>query len=317
MYIYLLKKKKPDDALQIFGSQVPEFINSLDAIFGTKLVPVKFKQTLFANKQTLLVKKTEDEMAKTVDFLSRAVTSHLQTHGSTVVIGDNEDDINSYIESLSLFLSCDEKKRSATRVDPEKGYVSDILLQGVKTSKIPDESIIQSMLPTTLVDLNTNTIKQTHPYHEYTVLRKEFMKLRNTKLVAATRKDSLWTPQEGFFRPVKHAAGCIIKIINEVFRLPEDLREGYIVQSMRLLSRKAVVLIKYVEAFMAQPEEGTRPDVLDPGIIKKIRQDLDLSEADFTVLLGLAEKMSPGIYVTLVGDPGKIERKFIELFESF
>jgi len=40
-------------------------------------------------------------------------------------------------------------------------------------------------------------------------------------------------------------------------------------------------------------------------------------EADFSVLLGIAEKLSPGIYVALAGDPASIEAKFVELFESF
>lgn len=39
------------------------------------------------------------------------------------------------------------------------------------------------------------------------------------------------------------------------------------------------------------------------------------SEQDFSVLLGIAEKLAPGTYVTLAGDPTAIEEKFIELFE--
>lgn len=68
---------------------------------------------------------------------------------------------------------------------------------------------------------------------------------------------------------------------------------------------------------------------LEAGVVKKIRSDLDASsEADFSVLLGVAEKLSPGIYVALAGwvqyawvnfagDPASIELKFRELFESF
>lgn len=43
--------------------------------------------------------------------------------------------------------------------------------------------------------------------------------------------------------------------------------------------------------------------------------DLDLtSEADFSVLLGIAEKLSPGIYVALAGDPQLIAEKVMEIF---
>ena len=41
---------------------------------------------------------------------------------------------------------------------------------------------------------------------------------------------------------------------------------------------------------------------LEASIVKKIRLDLEISsEADFSVLLGIAEKLSPGIYVALAG----------------
>jgi hypothetical protein len=75
--------------------------------------------------------------------------------------------------------------------------------------------------------------------------------------------------------------------------------------------RKAVLLIKYVEAELYACEtmridfsfrEATQSSNLEERAVKKIRMDLDLSnEADFSVLLGIAEKMSPGIYVALAG----------------
>lgn len=53
-------------------------------------------------------------------------------------------------------------------------------------------------------------------------------------------------------------------------------------------------------------------------MLKKLRTDLDLlPDADFLLLLGVAERLSPGIYFALAGDPATIEEKFIELFESF
>ena len=74
-------------------------------------------------------------------------------------------------------------------------------------NSLSDEEVIQSLLPTTLVDLNTNMVKQTHPFHEYTgdfyltfrltlvVLRREYMNLEIEKLVSSKRKENLWTAQ--------------------------------------------------------------------------------------------------------------------------
>jgi hypothetical protein len=94
---------------------------------------------------------------------------------------------------------------------------------------------------------------------------------------------------------------------------------------MRLFLRKAVVLIKYVEAELYQNNYNKKkknsqknffireksPTLnLEIAIVKKIKLDLDIvSEQDFAVLLGIAEKTSPGIYVALAGDPASIEEK--------
>jgi len=50
---------------------------------------------------------------------------------------------------------------------------------------------------------------------------------------------------------------------------------------------------------------------------KQIRDALALSEPDFVVLLGIAEKILPGSYVNMTGNPAWIEEKLIELFEQF
>jgi hypothetical protein len=50
--------------------------------------------------------------------------------------------------------------------------------------------------------------------------------------------------------------------------------------------------------------ERTQSPNLEASVVKKLRADLDLnSDADFDVLLGVAEKLSPGIYVALAGIP--------------
>jgi len=120
------------------------------------------------------------------------------------------------------------------------------------------------------------------------------------------------TEQEGLFRVVKDSAQCIQHIIVEMYKLPHALRETYLVQSLRVLTRKAVVLIKYVQA------ELYKAKIIPTSTIKKLRTDLQLTlDGDYAVLLGLAEKLSPGIYADLAGDPASIEERFIELFESF
>ena len=104
-----------------------------------------------------------------------------------------------------------------------------------------------------------------------------------------------------------------MNMLIELFRLPHFLREGYLYHFLRLLDRRAVVMIKYADTKLDHSA-----DILESSALKKMRQDLELtSDADFFLLLGVAERLSPGIYFALAGDPATIEEKFIELFESF
>ena len=55
----------------------------------------------------------------------------------------------------------------------------DFLLLLLQSSKEPDrlpvKGIITSSLPSTLVDLDTNEVKQTHLFNEHVIIRKEFI----------------------------------------------------------------------------------------------------------------------------------------------
>lgn len=80
---------------------------------------------------------------------SRAITSHLQTHGCTVVIGDDIKAVNSvllslflllttkFVDSLSLFLiNANERNRSSYAIEG-RAYVPDLVLQGVLAVRLP------------------------------------------------------------------------------------------------------------------------------------------------------------------------------------
>jgi len=53
--------------------------------------------------------------------------------------------------------------------------------------------------------------------------------------------------------------------------------------------------------------------------LKKIMHDLSLANDQqlFLMVLGIAEKISPGIYVQALGDPLSMEDKFREMIDSF
>jgi len=66
---------------------------------------------------------------------------------------------------------------------------------------------------------------------------------------------------------------------------------------------------------VVEPREDTQ---LPPQTKKRIRTDLGLpDESCFNLLLGIAEKLKPGIYFAVNGNSAWIEEKLIELFERF
>jgi len=333
-----LLMKMPSIALKTFSSQLEVPMCNLEYIFRTQLPAFSFSQTLFclelpnqhhnnvSSQQLSISNLGSIPMAAPLysmfdkEFIARCITSHLQTHGCTVIVGRNEEKINMFIYALSLFLIIPEERTRASIVHGNRGYVPDLLVQGVllsgaNSNGIPDDQIVQSMLPSTIIDLEQLLVKQTHPFHEYMVLRKEFMTLEIDRLTSSgPKKSHLWDAQGPVFNPVKTSAPYISHIVNEAFQLPAHLREAFLRHSMNLLIRKTALLIKYVQTELSK----SSAENLEAAIVKKIRTDLDLLlDTDFNVLLGIAEKLNPGIYTALAGDPASIELKFIELFESF
>eukprot|EP00004_Rigifila_ramosa_P006273 TRINITY_DN1696_c0_g1_i2.p1 TRINITY_DN1696_c0_g1~~TRINITY_DN1696_c0_g1_i2.p1 ORF type:complete len:408 (+),score=107.64 TRINITY_DN1696_c0_g1_i2:180-1403(+) len=125
-----------------------------------------------------------------------------------------------------------------------------------------------------------------------------------------------WTVQEGLFQSVTDPAPCVVRLCSELAVLPAQMREAYIAQTTRLWMRMAVAIIAFVDAESVLGAENV-PTVL-PTTLKRMKSELGiLSDQDLAVYLGIAEKLQPGIYTALHGDPITIEEKFLELFESF
>ena len=195
--------------------------------------------------------------------------------------------------------------------------------------------MIQSLLPTTVIDIDRWIVKQTHPYHIHTVLRREFMNLAVKRLISDDSDKRLWSSRYGLFSPVREVSTFVTDMLEEAWKLPPDLREGHLIHSMRMLTRKAMVVIKYVQSKLyvlvlassssssesadSNVRHHSEPgEVLQTSVIKKLRQDLEISsDPDFDVLLAVAVKHAPGTFKAVAGDPAIIEEVFLELFESF
>ncbi|KAI9283665.1 C9orf72-like protein family-domain-containing protein [Umbelopsis sp. AD052] len=198
------------------------------------------------------------------EFVARLITSHLQTHGSTLVVGTNITTMNMVINTLALFLFPEERDRSS-HTRKEHQYMPDLYAQGVLAQVVDqmdanlDFLVLESPEPTTLVDLSRLTIEQTAVLPEYSRVRTEFYRLEEAHLeesalhaetnawrLPALEDESLeWTRQ--IFHTAKGIAPCVASMLKEIDRMPLTMREAFVRQWRRGLLRKALAVIKFLE----------------------------------------------------------------------
>lgn len=312
----VLQAKNLTSSLSAFSKYLPRFIQTI-ASLKTAGIPdsIPLSETSFGPGQ-----------ASSLDdhFLRRVITSHLQTFGSTLVVGKALDKVNLMVNTLALMLSPEERKRSRYAVDTLANdssdfYDSDLFVQGLlKSSKesfsLPVKGIITSSLPSTLVDMDTGEVKQTCPFNEHIVIRREFIDIE-LALLSEEAEDTPVFPELGLLHYSEEIGLLVQTFMHDIQILPYvcGVREGFIDNFLRLLDRKALALIKYVET---QSSLGTVP--LNDTAKRQLRQDLQLvTEADYSIVLTRAEKLHPGIYTFLKGDPRQNADRVQALFESF
>ncbi|KAG0225009.1 hypothetical protein BGX31_007795 [Mortierella sp. GBA43] len=144
------------------------------------------------------------------DFINRAITSHLQTNSSTVVVGNNITIMNMMINTLALFLSAEDRAKSC-HARKQHRYIPDLFLQGIYTPNIGKQAysgtgmdgetgqssrrsdkhgrlhhILSSPFPTTIVDTVRCKVEQTEGLPKYSTLRSEYQKEQAKNVVDRT-----------------------------------------------------------------------------------------------------------------------------------
>jgi hypothetical protein len=362
-YATALMRWTPSAALRVLRRLLPPTLDALDDVFNLErpLLPLPTPTTIFLSHtpatsfslsppasdlggdefhfaQSLYVRKrlAPDEM----EFLSKVVTSHLQTFGCTVVLGTSETDVNSWIATLGVWLTERERAQSCFAVSG-RPYVPGVLLQGLvvsadsnrQTMLLDGEQLLYSLLPTTIVDLVHRTVLQTRLLHEYIIMRREWRKSRIGETLRVNKSSSKSTTDvqhgsgevkrghddptvKSLLVPVRQASPLITHALHDTFALPtRTLRFACLRHALVQLIHRASTLLHYTCALRAQDNGG----VFDyRNAQQHLCRDLELVTTDcFYVVLALAEKLSPGIYTTLAGDPTMLERKIISLFDSF
>ncbi|KAG2466385.1 guanine nucleotide exchange C9orf72 homolog [Polypterus senegalus] len=248
------------------------------------------------------------------DFLHKAISSHLQTCGCSMVVGSNPDKVNKIVRTLCLFLTPTERKCSRLcRAESSFRYDSGLFVQGLLKDStgsfvLPFRQVLYAPYPTTHIDVDVNTVKQMAPCHEHIYNQRRYMMSELTALWKATsdeemapdtivHADETFTPNLNVFQDVGHKDTLVKSFLDQVFQLKPGLplRSIFLAQFLLVLHRKALTLIKYIED---ETQKGKKPF----RSLRNLKTDLDLTtEGDLNIAMALAEKLKAGLHCFVFG----------------
>uniref|UniRef100_A0A8C9VL23 C9orf72-SMCR8 complex subunit n=1 Tax=Scleropages formosus TaxID=113540 RepID=A0A8C9VL23_SCLFO len=250
------------------------------------------------------------------DFLHKAISSHLQTCGCSMVVGSNPDKVNKMVRTLCLFLTPSERRCSRLcKADGSFHYDAGLFVQGLLKDStgsfvLPFRQVLYSPYPTTHIDVDVNTVKQMPPCHEHAYTQRRYMCAELSALWKAASEedvapdtiihaDESFAPDLNIFQDVMHKDTIVKSFLDEVFLLKPGLmlRSTYLAQFLLLLHRKALTLLKYIED---ETQKGKKPF----RSLRNLKTDLDLmTEGDLSIIMALAEKLKVGLHSFVFGKP--------------
>ncbi|XP_066535230.1 guanine nucleotide exchange factor C9orf72 homolog isoform X2 [Hoplias malabaricus] len=250
------------------------------------------------------------------DFLHKAISSHLQTCGCSIVVGSNPEKVNKIVLTLCLFLTPTERKCSRLcQADGSFKYDTGLFVQGLLKDStgsfvLPYRQVLYSPYPTTHIDVDINTVKQMPPCHEHMYHQRRYMRAELGALWRAASEDDIspdnlinaqesFTPDLNIFQDVMHKDTLVKSFIDEVFLLKPglSLRSVFLSHFLLLLHRKALTLLRYIED---ETQKGRKPF----RSLRNLKTDLDLTvEGDLNIVMAMAEKLRAGLHSFVFGKP--------------
>ncbi|XP_055488327.1 guanine nucleotide exchange factor C9orf72 homolog isoform X2 [Leucoraja erinacea] len=209
------------------------------------------------------------------DFLHKAISSHLQTCGCSVVVGSNPLKVNK--DSTGSFV-------------------------------LPYRQIMYAPYPTTHIDVDVNTVMQMAPCHEHIYNQQNYMSMELVTLQKTASEDveipdtlihmdEGFTPNLNIFQDVMNRDTLVKSFLDQIFQLKSglSLRNVFLAQFLLVLHRKAQTVIKYIED---ETQRGKKPF----KSLRNLKVDLDLTvEGDLSIIMAMAEKLKPGLHSFIFG----------------
>lgn len=288
----LLAKETDDTAVRLFSVDLSEFVRMIGSLTSLAL----------PRHIPLSITSMHREHKCDVSLLRQAITSHLSTCGRSVVVGRSVDQINLMVCAMAMFLSPEERRCCRyVSCDNPLPYHPDVCVQGILQSPDGTDSLkdmVFSQYPTTMVNLTMKDIKLTSLPHEHYLRRSEALRQELVTLWKGQVKDSY--PTSEMLQPFDDPETLVGNLLEELVLLPGGIgvQEAYILEFLRLLEKKALALIEYIEMLSDHGQVPVKHK------LKKLKHDLSLTvPGDFKMVLATAEKLRPGICVFICGSP--------------
>lgn len=277
------------------------------------------------------------------EFLVRAVASHLQTAGVTVVIGRSAEDVNMLIDTLATFLPADQLRQSRYGASvSEAWYAPDLFLQGLVLTadeEFNPELLSQSQRPSTVVDVEHERVLQTKSKSRFEVMRHDNEQdelaslnfgegasvdstsgigggtlLSSPRTTSSKAQASGKSSKGGELRVFTARSALVATMFGQVMaHKSSQLRQLHLSHFPLQLARKADIILAYVDAVGAS---AMRP--MNESETKDLKDLLGVQlSVDFHILLAAVDRLEPDTSVRVLGDPMMQQERFVGLLGMF
>lgn len=117
-------------------------------------------------------------------------------------------------------------------------------------------AVLDSILPTTLVDMTRLIVRKTPLYSNYNQLKSQYNSAVTVKLeenltnyindgAKATLNE--WSKRQNIFEKTDGIAPMVQTLLDETRKIPARMRESYVRQWRRSLVRKALAMVKFIQ----------------------------------------------------------------------
>lgn len=271
-------------ALGTFNGYLMEFVNIYDSLSSAGLPDFQIKDTVLSKK--------EDR-----EFIGKVISSHLLMHGYSIVIGEDPNQVNKMVNTLSLFLLSNDFQL-CKNVTEKNVFVPELYVQGIVTKKrlkeawrlIPTNTMMTCRYPFTIIDLIHKQIWRWKGYNHFIALQsyyREFTKKREREKFEKFSDN---------FQRYSNTCSMVEDLLDVLNELDDNLKFSCIHDFMKILLRKAILLIKFVEKESLKETNGCVNS-------KVLKESLDFaSDVELSIVLAFAEKLKPGVYTIVEGD---------------